>query len=47
MKLLEKKLQETIRDGVLVSKGMQPLAKHMLHTIKSRPAAPSTPSPNA
>ena len=37
MKPLEKKLQETIKEGVLVSKGMQPLARKILHSLKTRP----------
>ena len=45
MKSLEKKVRETLTDGVLVSKGMQPLARHMLHTIRSKPQSPPTPSP--
>jgi hypothetical protein len=45
MKPLEKKLQETIKDGALVSKGMQPLAKRMLQTLKTKPSNLSVPSP--
>ena len=47
MKPLEKKLRESLRDGTLVAKEMQPLARHMLQTIRMRPANLKAPFPTA
>jgi hypothetical protein len=34
MKVLEKKLRETLKDGKLVGSGMKPLARRILQEIK-------------
>jgi hypothetical protein len=47
MKQLEKKVQESLRDGTLVGKEMQPLARHMLQTIRIRPAYLKAPAPTS
>lgn len=45
MKPLEKKVQESLKEGVLVGKEMQPLARHMLQTLRKRPAYLKAPAP--
>lgn len=47
MKPLEKKVQESLREGTLVGQEMHPLARHMLQTMKPRPKAQKAPAPTS